>query len=58
MVKKELQLETLRAIQMIDDRKDSGINVEIVRPFYKLKHRQRFQTAISKAFEQILLSSV
>lgn len=56
MVKKEVQLETLRAIQTIDDRKGSGVNVEIVRPFYKLKHRQRFQTGISKAFEQILLS--
>ena len=58
MVKKELQLETLRIIPTIDDRKGSGVNVEIVRPFFKLKHRQRFQTAISKAFEQILLSSV
>lgn len=56
MVKKELQLETLRAIQTIDDRKGVAVNVEIVRPFYKLKHRQRFQTGISKAFEQILLS--
>lgn len=58
MVKKELQLSTLRVIQTIDDRQGSDVNVEIVRPFFKLKHRQRFQTAISKAFEQILLSSV
>ncbi len=54
MVKKELQLDTLRSIQVIDDRDDSNITVEIVRPFLKLKHRQRFQTRLSSAFEQIL----
>jgi DNA-binding transcriptional LysR family regulator len=54
MVKKELQLDTLRSIQVIDDRDDSNITVEIVRPFLKLKHRQRFQTRLSNAFEQIL----
>ncbi|MHC5831024.1 MAG: LysR family transcriptional regulator, partial [Nostoc sp.] len=31
---------------------------EIVRPFFKLKHRQRFQTALSKVFEQMLISSM
>ncbi|MFN6565762.1 LysR family transcriptional regulator [Nostoc minutum NIES-26] len=56
MVKKEILLGTLRAIKIIDNRERHGAIVEIVRPFFKLKHRQRFQTALSKAFEQMLLS--
>lgn len=63
MVKKEIQLGTLRAIQVIDNREGDGAMptagyayAQIVRPFFKLKHRQRFQTALSKAFEQMLLS--
>lgn len=58
MVKKELQLGTLRAIRVIDHRQESAVSVEIVRPFFKLKHRQRFQTALSKAFEEMLISSL
>lgn len=54
MVKKELQLGTLQPIQVIDNREGFGVNAEIVRPFFKLKHRQRFQTALSKVFEQML----
>ena len=54
MVQKELQLDTLRAIQVIDNREGSNVNVEIVRPFLKLKHRQRFQTRLSIAFGQML----
>ncbi len=57
MVKKELQLDTLRAIQVTDDRGSSNVAVDIVRPFLKLKHRQRFQTRLSKAFEQMLLEN-
>jgi DNA-binding transcriptional LysR family regulator len=54
MVKKELQLSTLRSIQVTAQREDSSVTVEIVRPFLKLKHRQRFQTRLSIAFEQML----
>jgi hypothetical protein len=57
MVKKELQLDTLRAIKVIDNRNSDSKITEIVRPFLKLKHRQRFQTTLSKAFEQMLMSS-
>ncbi|QSJ18800.1 LysR family transcriptional regulator [Nostoc sp. UHCC 0702] len=56
MVKKEIQLGTLRTIKVIDNRNGSSAIAEIVRPFFKLKHRQRFQTALSTAFEQMLLS--
>lgn len=55
MVEKELKLGTLRSLQLIDDRDGNNALVEIVRPFLKLKHRQRFQTRISKVFEQLLL---
>ncbi|AFZ27547.1 transcriptional regulator [Cylindrospermum stagnale PCC 7417] len=54
MVKKELRLGTLQTIQVIDNREGTGVNAEIFRPFFKLKHRQRFQTALSKVFEQML----
>ena len=54
MVKKELQLGTLRAMRVIDNRNSSHVAAEIVRPFLKLKHRQRFQTRLSQAFEQLL----
>ncbi|AKG20626.1 LysR substrate-binding domain-containing protein [Calothrix sp. 336/3] len=58
MVKKELQLNTLRAIAIVDDRDGRGMLSEISRPFLKLKHRQRFQSKACQAFEQMLLSSV
>ncbi|MBD2436006.1 LysR substrate-binding domain-containing protein [Nostoc sp. FACHB-110] len=55
MVKKEIQLGSLRAIRVIEHREFASKNLEIVRPFFKLKHRQRFQTALSKEFEKMLL---
>lgn len=54
MVKKELQLSTLRAIPIMEQKAGSSVNAEIVRPFLKLKQRQRFQTRLSIAFEQML----
>jgi DNA-binding transcriptional LysR family regulator len=56
MVKKELQLNILRAIAIIDDRDGRGMLSEIARPFLKLKHRQRFQSKVCKAFEEMLIS--
>lgn len=52
MVKKELQLTTLRAIEVIDSQNNKPL--DIVRPVFKLKHTQRFQTRIIEAFEQVL----
>lgn len=52
MVKKELQLKTLRSVQVIHPARDKMY--DIVRPVLKLKHLQRFHTRISTAFEQIL----
>ncbi|OCR02262.1 LysR family transcriptional regulator [Oscillatoriales cyanobacterium USR001] len=54
MVAKELQLDTLRSIPIKDDRNSSRLTIEITRPFLKLKHRQRFQTRLTKAFEDML----
>jgi len=54
MVKKELQLDTLRFIKVVDDRNPKGTLTEIARPFLKLKHRQRFQSKVCTAFEQML----
>ena len=57
MVKKELLLSVLRSIKIIDSKPRSNRSLEILQPVLKLKHRQRFQTGITKAFEQILISS-
>jgi DNA-binding transcriptional LysR family regulator len=54
MVQKEIQLDTLRAIKVIDSSEGASVSVEIVQPVWKLKHRQRFQTRLSLAFEQVL----
>ncbi len=54
MVTKEIQLDTLRSIQIIDSTESSNVAFEIVQPVWKLKHRQRFQTRLSIAFEQML----
>ncbi len=52
MVRKELKLNTLRAIKLMD--LPNPVDAEIVRPVLKLKHHQRFQTKVSKEFEKLL----
>lgn len=52
MVKKEIQLAALKAIQVIDTQDNTVL--DIVRDIFKLKHTQRFQTKILQAFEKIL----
>ncbi|MBD2034321.1 LysR family transcriptional regulator [Leptolyngbya sp. FACHB-321] len=56
MIQKELQLLTLRAIEITRSRKGIGTLLEIVQPIWKIKHQQRFQTKLAIAFEQILTS--
>ena len=58
MIEKELQLGTLKAIRIIDDRDGQKLPLEFVRPFLKLKHRQRFQTRIAGAFETLLRATI
>lgn len=55
IVRKELELGTLRSIQVIDSSEGANVSFEIFQPIWKLKHRQRFQTRLSIAFEQILI---
>jgi DNA-binding transcriptional LysR family regulator len=54
MVKKELRLGTLKAIVILDDLNGERQALEFVRPFLKIKHKQRFQTRLARAFEEIL----
>ena len=54
MIEKELKIGTLKAIKVIDRKKNESL--ELIRPFLKIKHRQRFQTQLSKAFEKLLIS--
>jgi len=58
MVKKELQLSTLRSLPIVDNRGIYSVNLDIVRPILKLKHRQRFQTQLSKVFEEMLMAFI
>lgn len=52
MIKKELKLDTLRAIKVLNGSRSEEMT--ITRPILKLKHLQRFQTRIVQAFEEIL----
>ncbi len=55
MVKKELQLGTLHAVQIINRQKKCHNKLEIIQPVWKLKHRQRFHTRVMSAFEDMLI---
>jgi DNA-binding transcriptional LysR family regulator len=52
MIKKELKLDTLRSIKVLNTSRSE--EMRITRPILKLKHLQRFQTRIAEAFEGIL----
>jgi DNA-binding transcriptional LysR family regulator len=54
MVKKELQLGTLHALQITKPYKQSQ-ELEIIQPIWKLKNRQRFHTRVMIAFENMLM---
>ena len=54
MVAKEINFATLHRIRILNPKDSSNIYLEIVQPIWKLKHKQRFQTKLSIAFEQIL----
>ncbi len=56
MVAKEIRFETLHAVQVANANVPARPTLEIVQPIWKLRHRQRFQTKLSIAFEQCLNS--
>jgi len=57
LVLKELQLGTLRAIQITGLADNFSVLAPIMRPFFLLKHKERFQTHTAVIFEQMLISS-
>lgn len=56
IVRSELQLGTLRAIQVVDDIPAPTQVYEMTQPVILLRHQKRFRTRISKAFEEVLLA--
>ncbi len=56
MITKEIKLSTLHVVRVVDDISHSNSCFKIVQQILKIKHRQRFQTKISIAFEQMLRS--
>lgn len=57
IVAKELQLDTLRFMQIKGLAKGTAKLNIMARPFLLLKHRERFQTRIAQTFEQLLFLS-
>lgn len=53
MVKKEIQFSTIHCVKIEHPTQD--ITFDILRLILLIKHRQRFQTKISKAFETMLM---
>ena len=57
IITKELRLDMLRCIKVTGLPKDTTGIDPLSRPFFLLKHRERFQTRISQVFEQLLVSA-
>lgn len=57
MVRRELQLSTLQAIQVVDAVARPKRTYELIQPILMLKHQKRFQTRIAKEFEDLLLEN-
>jgi len=53
-IRKERQLDTLRSVEVIEAQTPNFAE-QLVLPFLLLKHRERFQSLASRAFEQILI---
>jgi DNA-binding transcriptional LysR family regulator len=57
IITKELRLNMLRPVQITGLAKETTDAPLLSRPFFLLKHRERFQTRICQVFEQLLLSA-
>ena len=55
-IAKELQLDLLQPIEIIGLADHFTILTQIERPFWLLKHQERFSTRSSRVFEEILLA--
>jgi DNA-binding transcriptional LysR family regulator len=58
MVQKELQLGTLRAVNVTSQQDKYLTSLDIIQPVWKLKHRERFQSRAAIAFEQMLIKQI
>ncbi len=56
IVRKELKLGTLKAIQVVDKIAKPKRTYEMSQPVILLRHSQRFRTRLSRVFEDILLA--
>ena len=54
MVAKEIKLGILSSLRIIDDRVKKAHELQLIRPFLKIKHRERFQSKASEAFEKFI----
>jgi DNA-binding transcriptional LysR family regulator len=57
IVTKELRLDLLRCVQVTNTASNTNGTDPLSRPFFLLKHRDRFQTRICQVFEQLLVSA-
>ncbi len=57
IVTKELRLDLLRCIRVTNTANNNNATDPLSRPFFLLKHRDRFQTRICQVFEQLLVSA-
>ncbi|MDX2216040.1 MAG: LysR substrate-binding domain-containing protein [Oculatellaceae cyanobacterium bins.114] len=59
MLKKELQLGTLRTVNVIYQQPNERSNsLDMIQPVLMLVHRERFQSRVAIAFEQLLLKPI
>lgn len=54
MLKKEIKLGTLKPLKIVNDRAKKYQELDMIRPFLKIKHKERFQTKVAQVFEQLL----
>lgn len=57
IITKELRLDLLRCIKVTRITRNTNDADPLLRSFFLLKHRERFQTRISQVFEQLLVSA-
>ncbi|MBD1874402.1 LysR family transcriptional regulator [Nodosilinea sp. FACHB-131] len=55
IVRSELKLGTLKAIEIVNDTDAPQHTYEMTQPVILLRHQKRFRTRISKAFEEVLV---
>lgn len=57
MLKKELQLGTLKPIKVLYPQQNQLTVLDMIQPVLMLTHRERFQSRVAIAFQQLLLES-